>query len=125
MTAEELKQYNALSERIKEVYSQIKSAHPDWNHKQVMCRITCRTLERNVAMRGFGFDIANSENLSVAQKNELIKSVHRWLFDDREFTTRDKGLLFRVRNEYHISNSRLYDIANSLTARISSFLIND
>lgn len=127
MTAEELKQYNALSERMKEVYSQIKSAHPDWNHKQLMFKIALYRItdDRNDIMSGLGFDIANSENLSEAQKNELIKSVHGWLFNDREFTTRDKGLLFRVRNEYHIRNSGLHDIANSLTARISSFLIND
>lgn len=130
MTKEELDQYDALSEYDKLQYRKLNSAHPDWNHKQLMLKIAiCKELdyydERNYVMTGFGFDIANSENLSEAQKNELIKSVHRWLFDDREFTSREKGLLFRVRNEYHIKNSGLYDIANSLTARISSFQFND
>ena len=127
MTTKEQQEYNALSERMKEVYSQIKSAHPDWNHKQLMFKIALyrNTDDRNDVMRGLGFDIANSENLSEDQKNELIKSVHGWLFSAREFTSRDMGLLFRVRNEYHISNSGLYYIANSFKARISSFLLSD
>lgn len=127
MTTKEQQEYNALSERMKEVYSQIKSAHPDWNHKQLMFKIALyrNTDDRNDVMRSLGFDIANSENLSEDQKNELIKSVHGWLFSAREFTSRDMGLLFRVRNEYHIRNSGLYYIANSFKARISSFLISD
>lgn len=40
MTAEELKQYNALSERMKVEYSQIKSEHPDWSHAQIMIKIS-------------------------------------------------------------------------------------
>lgn len=130
MTREELNQYNALSESDKQQYKTFKSRHPNWNHKQLMTRIAFDKHlyeydDRNVVMRGLGFDIANSENLSEAQKNELIKSVHGWLFHDRELTYRDKGLLFRVRKEYHICNSGLYDLANSLTALISSFQIND
>lgn len=39
MTAEELKQYNALSERMKVEYSQKKTEHPDWSHAQIMTRI--------------------------------------------------------------------------------------
>lgn len=122
MTTEELNQYDSLSESDKQQYKTLKSLHPDWNHKQLMAQFI---LGRNVAMRGFGFDLANSENLSEDQKNELIKSVHGWLFSAREFTSRDIGLLFRVRNEYHIRNSGLYYIANSFKARISSFLISD
>lgn len=40
MTAEELKQYNALSERMKVEYSQIKSEHPDWSHAQIMFKVS-------------------------------------------------------------------------------------
>lgn len=40
MTAEELKQYNALSERMKVEYSQIKSEHPDWSHAQIMIKVS-------------------------------------------------------------------------------------
>lgn len=122
MTTEDLSEYNALNESDKQEYEALKSRYPTWNHKQLMVKLI---LGRDIAMRGFGFDIANSENLSEDQKNELIKSVHGWLFSAREFTSRDMGLLFRVRNEYHIRNSRLYYIANSFKARISSFLISD
>lgn len=40
MTAEELKQYNALSERMKVEYSKIKSEHPDWSHVQIMIKVS-------------------------------------------------------------------------------------
>lgn len=125
MTTEDLSGYNALNESDKQEYEALKFRYPNWNHKQLMAQLAQFILGRNVAMRDFGFDIANSENLSEDQKNELIKSVHGWLFSAREFTSRDMGLLFRVRNEYHIRNSGLYYIANSFKARISSFLISD
>lgn len=39
MTTKEQQEYNALSERMKVKYSQIKSNHPDWSHAQIMCRL--------------------------------------------------------------------------------------
>lgn len=36
MTTKEQQEYNALSERKKVKYSQIKSDHPDWSHAQIM-----------------------------------------------------------------------------------------
>ena len=39
MTIEELKEYDALSEKDKSSYHRIKSLHPEWNHKQIMIKI--------------------------------------------------------------------------------------
>lgn len=39
MATKEQQQYNALSERMKVKYSQIKSEHPNWSHAQIMCRL--------------------------------------------------------------------------------------
>ena len=36
MTIEELKQYDDLGDENKLLYHNIKSQHPDWNHRQIM-----------------------------------------------------------------------------------------
>lgn len=60
------------------------------------------------AMRGLGFDIANSNKIPENEKNSLISAVEEWLFHDGTFTRRQRGLLYRIRNEHHIFNSSLY-----------------
>lgn len=63
------------------------------------------------AMRGFGYDIANSYKLTDNEKSKLIKAVEDWLFRDIPFSTTEKNLLWKVRKEYHINNSVLTHIA--------------
>lgn len=36
MTIEELKQYDDLGDQNQLLYHNIKSQHPDWNHRQIM-----------------------------------------------------------------------------------------
>lgn len=40
MKTEDISQYNTLSESDKQQYIALKTLHPGWNHKQLMCRIT-------------------------------------------------------------------------------------
>lgn len=42
MTIDDLTQYDALSESLKREYIALKSAHPDWNHKQIMLKIALK-----------------------------------------------------------------------------------
>ena len=66
MTAEELKQYNALSERMKVEYSQIKSEHPDWSHAQIMIKIA---LDHTMTGGPIGGDVDDNESLWDKIKN--------------------------------------------------------
>ena len=66
MTAEELKQYNALSEIMKVEYSQIKSQHPDWSHAQIMMKIA---LNHTMSGGPIGGDVDDDESLWDKIKN--------------------------------------------------------
>ena len=59
------------------------------------------------AMRGIGFDIANSRKIPQDEKDSLIKAVEEWWLHNGTFSNRQRSLLYRIRNEYHISNSSL------------------
>ena len=69
MTAEELKQYNALSERMKVEYSQIKSEHPDWSHAQIMMKIALDHTMIGGPIGGDVGDIDDDESLWDKIKN--------------------------------------------------------
>lgn len=43
MTAEELKEFDALSAKNKRIYKYMKDNHPEWQHSQIMTYVTTMT----------------------------------------------------------------------------------
>lgn len=64
-----------------------------------------------ILMRGICYDIANSHKIPNDEKKSLINAIENWLLRDGTFSTRQRSLLYRIRNEYHIRNSGLYSQA--------------
>lgn len=45
MTAEELKEFDALSAKNKRIYKYMKDNHPEWKHSQIMTYVTMKSLQ--------------------------------------------------------------------------------
>lgn len=65
-------------------------------------------LDKQRWLDGFVADILCSNKIPKSEKQSLCKAVDDWLFRNGTFTRRQRGILFRIRNEHHISNSSLY-----------------
>ena len=70
MATKEQQQYNALSERMKVKYSQIKSEHPNWSHAQIMCRLI---LTEDPPQGGCITEDSNEENSIWDKLKEIFK----------------------------------------------------
>lgn len=75
MKTEDISQYNTLSESDKQQYIALKTQHPGWNHKQLMCRIEVyKKLDKHVINPVD--DKSETEFMgSIVQRQFLIESI--------------------------------------------------
>lgn len=107
----DLKEYLELTQEGQNSYKEECFKHPEWNHNQIISKLAIDKALQNVdIMRGVGFDIANSNNLTDKQKEELIKACEDYYYKSKSFSTYERSLLFKVRDEYHIRNYGLCEL---------------
>lgn len=61
-----------------------------------------RRIQYSDVMRGVGYNIGHSDKIPEDEKESLIRACENYFFADGLFTTWQRSLLYRIRNDYHI-----------------------
>ena len=80
-----------------------------------------RRIQYSDVMRGVGYDIAHSDKIPEDEKESLIRACENYFFAGGSFTTRQRSLLYRIRNDYHIRSISHEARPESLWDKIANY----
>ena len=115
--------YTGNDPYIKAYFEKLKEAGFDDQDVEFFISIEEKNQVVEHNMRHWGYVIVVSDKIPDEEKDDLIAAVRDYAISDKPFSTRQRSLLYRIRNDRWIRNSCHYNEAQpeSFWDRLSNY----